>query len=208
MELIDTLRCPGQHEDSWLVAAVTHSVDRHILEGTLGCPVCGAEFEVRAGEVWMPFGEPAGMRPAVDDDPAEVTRLAALLGLDERGGLYVLCGTWTAMAPALLELAPARLLAVSPTSALPGMSVLRGTGDALPIAGGAARGVALDRPSGALAEAAVRVLVPGGRLVAPATTAVPALVSILARDGRHWVAERDPAASISAPVRLGRARLP
>lgn len=208
VELIDTLRCPHPHDDSWLVAAVTSAVDRHILEGTLGCPVCGSEFGIRDGEVWMPFAEPSALPPAGDADPADVTRLAALLGLDERGGLYVLCGAWAGLAASILELAPIRLLAVSPPTALPGFSVIRGTADELPLASGAARGVALDRPSAALAEAAVRVLAPRGRLVAPGSTPVPDSVTILARDARHWVAERDLSPSVSAPIRLGRARSP
>jgi len=51
---------------------------------------------------------------------------------------------------------------------------------------------------------AVRALVAGARLVAPAGAAVPAGVRELARDEADWVGERD--AAPSPPVPLRRAR--
>ena len=47
VEIIDLLRCPNAHAESWLVAAAARTVGRHIVEGTLGCPVCEAEMEMR-----------------------------------------------------------------------------------------------------------------------------------------------------------------
>jgi len=51
IELVDTLRCPSPHEETWLVAAVTRFDGRDIAEGALGCPICRREFPVRFGEV-------------------------------------------------------------------------------------------------------------------------------------------------------------
>ena len=49
IELVDALRCPVAHEESWLVASATHTDARHIVDGLLGCPVCHAEYPIRQG---------------------------------------------------------------------------------------------------------------------------------------------------------------
>lgn len=51
IELVDLLRCPSPHEETWLVAAVTRFDGRDIVEGALGCPTCHRQFPVRLGEV-------------------------------------------------------------------------------------------------------------------------------------------------------------
>ena len=51
IELVDALRCPQPHAESWLVVASTRTQARHILEGTLGCPVCRAEYPIVDGVV-------------------------------------------------------------------------------------------------------------------------------------------------------------
>jgi hypothetical protein len=51
IELVDALRCPFPHEETWLVAAVTRFDGRDIAEGALGCPICRRQFVVRFGEV-------------------------------------------------------------------------------------------------------------------------------------------------------------
>jgi hypothetical protein len=83
-------------------------------------------------------------------------------------------------------------------SARDGISVLR-IASGIPLAGATCRGVALDAAAaeGDYLDAAVRVLRPRGRLVAPAPTPVPRDVTELARDDHLWVAER-----LSAPPQL------
>jgi hypothetical protein len=206
VELIDRLRCPNPHEDSWLVATATRAVNRRILDGALGCPVCGAEFVIRGGEVWFGRSEPE--TPALPSRPGEegALRLAAMLDLDERGGLYVLDGAWTGGAPAMARTFPnARFVFVASPDGPGASAVLRGTGDAIPLAAGGARGVALDRAMPALVDAAVRVLAAGGRLVAPAASAVPGTITVLARDATWWVGERASRPVVSAPVTPRRA---
>lgn len=51
IELVDTLRCPYPHDDTWLVASVSRFEGRDIVEGSLGCPSCRRQFAVRDGEV-------------------------------------------------------------------------------------------------------------------------------------------------------------
>src|SRR5687768_8190638 len=119
IELLDTLRCVRAHEDSWLVGSFDELVDRHVIRGTLGCPVCGAEYPVRGGVADFRAGDAGGERraaaqggdgsePSSPDTPgsagppdeAGAMRLAALLGLAEPGGVVILMGQWAAFAPA------------------------------------------------------------------------------------------------------------
>ena len=215
IELVDQLRCVRAHEDSWLVAASRRMSGRHIVDGELGCPVCEARYPVRAAVADF---RTDGVAPAaaasasVAGDPvpdAEAAmRLAALLALDEVRAPVVLVGAWGALAPLLLAMAPAVYLVVNPPAPMderPEISALLAAG-ALPLAAGAAHGVALDVAAAAddgLVAGAVRALRGGGRLVAPSSAPLPPGVRELARDERHWVAERDAAAS--APVALRRA---
>jgi uncharacterized protein YbaR (Trm112 family) len=192
VELLDSLRCPERHEDMPLVAAASRTVDRHIVEGTLGCAVCGAEYRVHGGVV--EFGGAVREPEIVEDAVANerTIRLGALLGLDDRGGLYVVDFGGARLIRWLSELSPlSRFIAFAGDEVIEGAGVvIRGRGDVLPLAKACARGIALDDPTPALLVSAVDVLVPGGRLVAPAGAAVPAGIEVLARDGEQWVGER------------------
>jgi hypothetical protein len=53
-----------------------------------------------------------------------------------------------------------------------------------------------------LLRGAVAALRPAGRLVAPLSVPLPDGLRELARDERHWVAERVPSAASSEPVPL------
>jgi len=212
IEFVDALRCLRPHESMWLVAAPDRMVGRHIVSGTLGCPVCRAEYPVVDGVAYFGAepGEPAAARAdsSPPANPELVLRAAALLGLADGGGTAVLGGTWSAAATGLLDLAAVHYLLLDPpypARAGDGMSVIR-TAGALPLAAACVRGVALDEATAGapVPESAVRALRPGGRLVAPAGAPLPPGVRELARDPRHWVAERE--APPSPPVRLGLAR--
>ncbi len=218
IELVDHLRCVRPHEDSWLVAASSVMAGRHVVRGVLGCPVCGARYMVRDGIADFrgdaADAGPAGAAPASEalaPTEEEVMRAAALLLLTEVRGPVVLGGAWGALAPALAELAPAVYLIVNPVAPVPErteLSALLARG-ALPLAEATAHAVALDErtatDSGLLAGAA-RALRGGGRLLAPATAPLPEGVRELARDERHWIAEREPQAS--APIALRRPSRP
>lgn len=189
VELIDRLRCPSEHADTWLVAAASHVAHRHLIEATLGCPECGAEFAVRDGEVW--FGDRVE-RQAMPVSEDEAMRAAALLKLEERG-LYLLDGAWTSLAGALQAILDVDLLLVDPASGdvgATGQGILRGVGDRWPLGAASLHGLALDEATPARTTDALRVLRAGGRLVAPASAGVPAGARELARDDRHWVAEK------------------
>jgi uncharacterized protein YbaR (Trm112 family) len=211
IELVDDLRCPRPHEETWLVASADRTVGRDIVEGTLGCPVCHAEYPIREGAVW--FGEPQRRSSAPVGEqyapPELATRIAAFLNLVDPPGFALLLGAWSEVAPFLKGVVPTHVVVLSPTTHVDsrnGISVVH-VAEGIPFGDASCRGVALD-DSYATSEgiaAAVRVLAPRGRLVAPARTSLPAGVTELARDDRLWVAER--AASPSQLVTL-RAREP
>ena len=200
VELIDRLRCTAPHADSWLVAHADRSIDRRILEGTLGCPVCRREFRVSAGDVWMGDDEPACRPAAFVPDAGTALRLAALLNVDERGGLYVLDGALAAAVSQLNPFDTARWILLSPPPGVEADATIRGAGDQLPLARGSVRGVAIDRASSAFAIAAAAALVQGGRLVAPVATARPDGMEEIARDADQWVAQKVAAFDAAALV--------
>jgi hypothetical protein len=207
IELVDALRCPTPHEESWLVAAATRMAFRHIVEGTLGCPVCHAQYPIHRGVVDFRRAPRSAPTPDVPPDEEQATRLAAFLDLADRTGFAVLLGPWSVHAPLLRALVETPLVVVDPPEGMegePGISVIRCDGE-IPLAAGAARGMAIDAGSDSRVASAVRATRVKGRLVAPVSVAVPAEVKELARDDAVWVAEREAAASplLTLHVRRG-----
>lgn len=214
IELVDALRCPVPHEESWLVASATRMEARHIVEGLLGCPVCHAQYPVRNGVAdfrlagHAPASSPA--RSPTDAPRAEgaaAVRLAAFLGLSDALGFAVLLDEWGAQASALRELVETPLMLVDPpagTEGEPGISVVLSDG-VPPLAAGAARGTAVGASGPERAAAAVRLTRVGGRLVAPAALPLPDGVREIARDDALWVGEKEPERSplVALHVRRG-----
>lgn len=197
IELVDALRCPVPHEESWLVAAAVRMEARHIVEGTLGCPVCSAEYPIRNAVV--DFRRNGGSIAAVpvEGDPQQAMRLAALLDLADAQGFAVLLGAWGAHAHELASIVETPLVLVDPPAGIvgaPGVSVLRCDGD-LPLAMGAARAMAIDDAGASRVASAVRATRAKGRVLALASVPVPAEVMELARDETVWVGERSVPAS-------------
>lgn len=195
IELIEVLRCPQPHEESWLVAAFDKAEGRVILEGRLGCPVCGAEYRITAGAAQFDSSSKAQVpeKRAVADDP---WRIAALLDLRTADALVVLYGDMSRTASALCELLPIRVLAINPGAGLEPrerLGIVRAPAG-IPVRTGVAAGVAVDRTTPAVLADAVRVLWHGGRLLAPHETPVPPGFSELARDEREVVAVKEIAA--------------
>jgi uncharacterized protein YbaR (Trm112 family) len=207
IELVDALRCPQPHAESWLVAAAARMAHRHIVEGTLGCPVCHAQYPVHRGVADFRRVHHGFLPADAPPDEVQATRLAAFLDLTDHSGFAVLLGAWSVHAPLLRALVETPLIVVDPPDGMegePGISVLRCDGP-LPLAVGVARGTALDGGPRERVDSAVRVTRSKGRLVAPTDVPLPAGVSELARDAEVWVAERSPAESplVALHVRRG-----
>ena len=204
VEIVDALRCPRSHEESWLVLAARRTEDRHVVEGTLGCPVCRAEYAIHDGiadfaDATVRDDASAPTSPVLP--PAD--HLAAMLNLGDTLGFVVLIGAWGVRAEGLLDLLDAPpLLLVDPPHGIAmghGLSGIR-AGAALPLATGAARAVAVDGADPARVAEAARVARVGGRVVAPAGSRVPSDVRELVRDETVWIGERQP--KPSAPITL------
>jgi uncharacterized protein YbaR (Trm112 family) len=193
IELVDALRCPTPHEESWLVASADRMEARHIVDGTLGCPVCKAGFPIRNGVVDFRRGALRELPASTAADQEQAMRLAAFLDLSDAQGFAVLLGQWGAHAPLLRALVETPLVLVDPPEGIegePGISVIRCNGD-LPLAAAASRGIAIDDGPAARVASAVRATRVKGRLVAPASVVVPAGVRELARNDSMWVGERE-----------------
>ncbi|MDB4905624.1 MAG: hypothetical protein JWO05_408 [Gemmatimonadetes bacterium] len=215
IELVDLLRCPnGAHEPTWLVASASEMRERDLVRGTLGCPLCAREFDVREGEA--DFRQAADEAPAAGErdhrdvagipgGPHDAMRLAAFLELGQPGGYVLLDGARAGDARELLSIADVHVIAVNPPPGVTdgdGVSVLR-VGDVLPIAAGSLRGAALDRAVHAgFATQCARALQQGARMVLDASSPAPAGMRELASDEVLRVLEKE--AASSAPIALAR----
>jgi len=200
--LVDILRCPNAHDETWLVASIDRSEDRDIREGTLGCPVCLAEYPIREGVVR--FAEVESLPPTTQREE-DAVRLAAALDLTEARMTAVLQGVWGGLAPIVRGMSPAQLLLVNPPAGIAsgdGVSIVQAT--TAPLARGSADAVAFDATaSDAMIESLVASLKGGGRMLGPAKTAVPEELTELARDDEVWVAQLAPGTT-SSPIQLKR----
>jgi hypothetical protein len=201
VELIEQLRCPRDHEEAHLVASADRTEDRHIVEGTLGCAVCGAEFRIARGEAWFDDAAPGAAAAGRGGDAETAMRLAAFLELTDARGFALLLGTWALHADQLQRLADTALVLVNPPQGLlPDAAAVIHAAGALPFAAGAARAAALDgEQPPALIASAVRAVRTAGRLVGPTTLPLPSGVRELVRDDRVWVAEKSAAPDQPAP---------
>lgn len=198
--LVDILRCIQPHADTWLVASIERADERFIIEGTLGCPTCLAEYPVRSGVVYFT----KGLAPPRLQEPseAEAMRLAAALDLTEPRMTALLHGTWGAHAQLVRGFSPSQLLLLNPPEGMvsgDGVSVL--VSETAPLAQASIDAVALDAPlSDALLQSLRGSLRRGGRILAPIVLPVPTGFTELARDSEVWVARLDDAAIVSAPI--------
>ncbi len=208
IELVDVLRCPNRHAETWLVLAAEHTEGRDIMSGILGCPICKAEFPIVDGVARFGDALRAGARGEQPDEN-EALRLAALLDLTDSRGYAILIGDTGRDATLLRAMSDVQLMLVDPPPAVEmgfGLSGLTTPASgALPLASGSARAVALDEhATPELLSSVLGVLAPSGRLLAPVRLALPHGVMELARDNRHWLAER--ASAPSGVIGLSRRR--
>ncbi len=192
-DLLDALRCPNTHAESWLVAIVHATDGLTLVAADLACPVCGAEFAITGGLAH--FGTPARHASSPHaDQPSEPIRLAALLGLSDGDTPVLLSGRYALAGHAIAELvnvpqlwvnAPASVDATAPRTSQ--MQV----GARLPLGVATLAAAAIDQldATEAMLDSVGRAVKPGGRIVAPVSVPRPDALKELARDDREWVAE-------------------
>ncbi len=199
-DLLDALRCPGTHEESWLVAMVLEASGSTLLVAELACPVCGAEFRIVNGIAHFADSTPVAP-PALPSEPytpAMALRLAALLGVAESQLPVGLVGRYTAASGALASLVSAPQLLINSGPVIPGAGIsCIVVADRLPLGVESLAAIAVDaaHATATFLDSATRTLRLGGRLVAPADAPVPAGMRELARDATEWVAETTTRAS-------------
>lgn len=184
------------------MASTSRMDARHIMAGTIGCPVCAAEYPVLDGVVDFRRGSFQTTARNAAHDPDMGLRLAALMNLTDAQGFAALLGPWGMHASALAAVADVPLILIDPPEGIvgsPGISVLR-TDGLVPLAAGAARAMAIDGGAQPRIDSAVRATRATGRVIAPLDVAVPADVAELARDASMWVGERQ--AMPSRPIAL------
>jgi uncharacterized protein YbaR (Trm112 family) len=200
--LVDILRCPNAHDETWLVASIDRAEERDIVEGTLGCPICMAEYPIRAGIVHFADVAPPAPLPVREDD---AVRLAAALDLTEARMTALLHGEWGALAPIARGLSPAQLLLVNPPAEIAsgdGISIVRA--HAAPVARASVDAVAVDvSATDEMLASLVACLKGGGRMLGPIGVRVPEGLAELARDEEIWVAQLQSQAA-SAPISIAR----
>jgi hypothetical protein len=211
VDLIELLRGPNPHADGWLVARADVVIDRRMVQGAIGCPICGAEWPVVDGALTFTAGvaiEAPAQPTAVTTRRAaeeEALRTAALLDLREAASVVALTGELAQGADALVALTGVRVLAVNPPAGVAMAHSRLFVHQALPLGVATLRGARLD---GAHAhphwiDSVSRALQRGGRLIAPVSCAVPESLREIARDGQEWVADVQVAASGLVPLRRG-----
>lgn len=200
IELIDLLRCVNAHEDTWLVASFETVSNRFVVDASLGCPSCSAQYPIKGGiaDFSAGFATPSceAERAAASHRREELaTRAGAYLEATESGAMTVLGGVWAYAAQELSEMAEVRVLALNaPAEVKESQSVgLLRIGTEIPVAAGSVLGVALDAwfPAKTV-DSAVRAVRPGGRIVGPVTIPAPAGFAVLAHDDNYWVAQKAP----------------
>lgn len=197
VELAEYLCCNGDHDESYLVVTPDSIVDRAIVSGQIGCPVCRDEYSIVNGAADFRPTEterPPDPPPLLPATPPEV--IHALVGLTGPGGYAVLVGSASTYASSLGDaMDGVGFVAVNPPNDVevpPSASVLLGT-TRIPLRSSMARAVVVGAEMATpqwLAEA-VRVLLRGRRLVVLADTVEISGVQRLAADSGVWVGEKE-----------------
>lgn len=191
IELTDHLRCPADHEASFLVLLPTAMDGRLVRRGLLGCPVCHRETPVEDGIADFGDAPPAPRATTLPPDAAY-----ALLGLDGPGGYLALVGGAGSLAPELAALLPGvRFVLVNPppdTVPSDSASVLRA--GRLPIKSAAMRGAVItaDHASDPSWLAATHdCVLPGLRVLVEGDPVEREGIRVLAAAGGWYVGKRE-----------------
>lgn len=187
IELIDLLRCPEPHEETWLVGAFNRMDGRAVVEAKLGCPICRREYPVRDGVAI--FGE--GI--VSEGSAADATRIAAFLNLTSPDKTVLLAGAFADASAGIADMTQARVISLNATTPNRDDHVLEiRTNSRIPLASSSLDGVALDKAHSTdeWVREAERVVRAGGRIVHSTLAAGEGGFHELARDDDFIVAER------------------
>jgi uncharacterized protein YbaR (Trm112 family) len=189
IELTDHLRCPTDHDESYLVLLPDTMEGRSVKSGQLGCPVCGRAYEIVEGV--FQAGDPPRFQGAAQS-ALDTDAIHTLVGLGGPGGYMVLVGGVGAVGPEVARLNPGvALVAVNPGTSLPDLpelSVVRSS--RIPLKSRSMRSAVLgpgyaDDPF--WIEEAARVVLPGRRVVGEGSDPAADTIDLMASAGGVWV---------------------
>jgi uncharacterized protein YbaR (Trm112 family) len=188
IELTDHLRCPEEHEESFLVLLPDQMDGRSVISGQLGCPVCGRTYSVSDGILEL-GGAPAGVTSTTR---LTTDALTALAGLSGPGGYFTLVGPLGSLATEFHEANPGvALVAINPPADVvdaAGISVIRAP--RIPLKSRSMRGVALGQPFAddpSWTTEATRVVLPGLRIVGEGVEPAEDVIELMASADGVWV---------------------
>ena len=189
IELTDHLRCPEDHDESFLVLLPDKMEGRSVQTGQLGCPVCGRTFQVVDG-VFDSGGEPAVS--SAEDTALTPESATVLTGLHGPGGYLALVGPVASLWEEIAERNPGvGLVAINPPAEVidrPEISVVRG--QRIPLKSRSLRGVVLGKSYGDnpyWVREAARVVLPGLRIVGEGADPSGNSIDLMASAGGVWV---------------------
>jgi uncharacterized protein YbaR (Trm112 family) len=206
IELTEMLRCPAAHPPEHLVLSTGQMLGRSVRSGTVGCPVCRREYRITDGvvdfrgagsgeRVAAPAGSGAAPGAAASRSPSPADVIQAALDLSGPGGLVALVGSAARHAAGLAALMDGVHFVA--TNAPPDvaetavLSLLAADGE-IPLRDAVVRGavVGAEAAGDAWLAEAVRVVLPGRRLVVEGGRHQPPGAVRLAADERLWVGEK------------------
>lgn len=199
IELTEILKCPRDHEESYVICGPVTMDGRDVVRGGIVCPTCRAEFPILDRVAW--FGPPdAPGKNAVRPAPAGAAALTAqalltLLDLEGAGGYVVTVGAAGRLGPALGAALPrVGVVGVNPpldVAASSAFSILRSPAG-FPVRRRSVRAVVIgdDAARDPWLAAGLAALLPGLRVVIEDETARAEGVAELARGAGVFVGEK------------------
>jgi hypothetical protein len=164
IELVEYLRCPQDHLETHCVLSTAAMSGRYVVSGVAGCPACQREYSIERGIV--KFGAPPS--PPSGLTLPDVDAVHALLNVASPGGNVVLVGTAGHLAAELgKRLEGVHLVGINAppgTQDGSGLSLLEND-SSIPLRSAMARGLVVGPEYVSWGADAVRVLLPGLRLV-------------------------------------------
>ncbi len=207
IELTDHLRCPSEHPEQFLVLLPEVMDGRRVMQGEVGCPVCGKVVPLREGI--LDFDSDRGGDPVRtgESDGGEVSMplsaeaALALLGIEGPGGYLLLVDQAASLAREVESLLPGvGLVLLNPPVSLTvgwgqagstAISVIRSP--RMPVKASSMRGAVIggkaSRDPVWVAEAG-RVVLPGLRMVSTGPVPPEMPFEILAEAPGCWVGRR------------------
>ena len=188
IELTDHLRCPNDHEESFLVMLPERMEERRVIAGHLGCHLCGWSCDWNDGIPDLGDGKVARGVPGFDASAA-----LAMLGLEGPGGWVALVGRVASWAHQFGGLLPdVALVAVNPPQDVePGGAVSVIRSERWPIKQHSMRGIVLGLDSLDYLDQAAASLLPGLRIAGEGDDpATPSGTILVASAPGAWVMRR------------------